>query len=96
VYLQLQTVSLFLRDLSAQRLLLLHQTLQTQRAPIQLQLLASRLELENNKHTNTHAVIHSLGERSCSTTAEPGLPQPFFKRHSSRNGDTCEPLGTVP
>lgn len=35
-YLQLQTVSLFLRDLPAKRLLLLQQALQTQRAPIEL------------------------------------------------------------
>lgn len=49
VYLQLQAMSLLLGDLFAQGLLLFQQTLQTQRAPVQLQLLTSRLQLKNNK-----------------------------------------------
>lgn len=48
-YLQLQAVSLFFRDLPAQCLFLFQQTLQTQSAPVELQLLTPRLQLQN-KH----------------------------------------------
>ncbi len=49
-YLELQTVALFLRDLSSQSRFFFQQTLQTQRSPVQLELLTPSLQL--TKHTN--------------------------------------------